>query len=138
MTPTKKSPKSAKTSGMLRDRTPLELSVLAASLLAIASIMVALIMSEARTATGPADLRVTVGEAGAPRSGGVPYEVRVHNAGGETAENVEIEVTVGSETRTLQLTTVMRGEDATGVVIFPPATTGAARAEVQASSEPAA
>lgn len=128
---------SRSSSGARRDRTPFEISILVASLLAIMGVIVALLMSDLRVASGPPDLRVTVGAAGPSRSGGAPYEVRVRNEGGETAENVEIEVTVGTETRTLNLTAVTRSDEESGVVIFPSGTTGSATAEVQSYSEPA-
>lgn len=131
---TKLRARSRASQGIRRDRTPLEIGILVISLLAIVAVVVALLMSDLRVATGPPDLRATVRQAGAPRSGGVPYEVLVRNEGGETAQNVEIEVTVDSETRTLNLTAVTRGDEETGVVLFPSGTTGAARAEVQSYS----
>lgn len=137
MSARKKKAPAAHGGGVGRDRTPFEIGILVASLLAIVGVVIALLVSDLRVASGPPDLRVTVSVAGPTRSGGVPYEVRVRNEGGQTAENVEIEVTVGTETRTLNFTAVTRSDEETGVVVFPSGTTGPATAKVQSFSEPA-
>lgn len=119
-----------------KDPDTLERVIRLVSLAAIAIIVISLAVSGARVGSGPPDLRADVAPAGAS-SGGVTYEVRVRNTGGETAENVTVDVTVGAETRTLTLTAVARDDEEAGVVVFPAGTTGSATAEVVSFSETA-
>ena len=80
--------------------------------------------------SGPPDVRVTVGGASV-RGDGVVYEVRAHNRGGQLAENVEIEVTAGQETRTLVVAAIEENDQETGAVVFPPGTPGSPKAQVR-------
>lgn len=118
-----------------RERSPFEIATLSVAVLAIAAVLVALFVSEVRVASGPADLRVQVTPAGTPHSGGAPYDVVVRNVGGETAENVEIEVTLGTETRTLTLPAVTRSDEERGTVVFPAGSSGAPEATIQSYTE---
>lgn len=123
--------KGSSSRGFRRPRTPFEWTILVSAASALLAIVVGLMLGAVRTTDGPPNLRATARATGSERSGGVPYEVTVHNRGGQTAENVEVEVTVGSEVRTVAFMAVARGDVETGVVIFPRGTSGEARAEVQ-------
>lgn len=117
-------------SGVRRERTRLELAVLFVSLAATASVVVGLIASGVTGASGGADLVATVNDTGRRASGGTVYELTIRNRGGETAENVVVEVTVGEETRELEILSVSKGDEEVATVIFPLGTTGAATARV--------
>lgn len=119
-----------------RDRSPLELTILGISIVAILAVVVALVGSGSSIGTGPPDLRVSATPVGGTASGGAPYAVVVRNVGGQSAESVEIEVTVGDEARTLSLVAVARGDEESATVIFPAGTTGEAIVDVQSYSEP--
>lgn len=113
-----------------RERTPFEKGVLAVSILAVGSIIAGLLLASTTGAEGPPDLRVSVAETPINRSGGVVYAVTVRNVGGETAANVVIEVVVGGESREIELVSVAKGDEEEASAIFPPGTSGTARASV--------
>lgn len=114
-------------------RAPLEWAILATSIMALAAVVVALIASGLRTKDGPPDLSVTIGAPVTVRSS-VTYTVMTRNNGGETADNVEIEVKIGPVVRTLTLAAVARGDQEEGVVVFPAGTSGTPTAAVQSYS----
>ena len=113
-----------------RGRTPLELSVLVASLVAIAVVVVGLVVAGVTGGEGPPDLKTSVDPVAVERSGGVVYQVAVENRGGESAENVVIEIVIGSETREIEILSVARGDQEEASVVFPPGTTGRSTARV--------
>lgn len=119
------SPKKRKTD----KRSPLEWSVLGSSIAAIGALVISLLTSSLRVADSPPDLSI---ELGAPEeaSGGLAYPLVARNTGGESAQDVEIDVTIGSVVRTLTLVDVARQDQAHGVVVFPAGTSGNPTAEV--------
>ena len=119
---------------LVRARTPFELSILIVAGLSVLAIVIALAVSGLSLPEGPPDLQVKVLPQ-QERSGGIPYVVEVHNVGGETAESVTVEVTVGSEKREADLLAVARGDTERATVVFPPGTTGSAKAEILAYTE---
>jgi uncharacterized protein (TIGR02588 family) len=110
-------------------RTPFEIAVLAVSVAATAAVVAGLV-AFGLNGKGPADLRAAVVETGIRASGGVVYEVTVRNLGGETAENVVLEVLAGEETRELELLSVSKGDEEKATVIFSVGTAGPATARV--------
>jgi uncharacterized protein (TIGR02588 family) len=108
--------------GVGRKRTPLELGVLVVSILATAAVVVGLAVSAVTGGEGGPNVRATARPTGEERSGGAVYELTIRNDGGETAENVVIEVAVGDEVRELELLSVAKGDDETATVIFPSGT----------------
>jgi uncharacterized protein (TIGR02588 family) len=116
--------------GARRSRTLFETIALAVSLAAVSSIVIGLVLAAASGAKGPADLRASIRATGVVLSGGDVYELTVRNVGGETAENVVIEITLGEETRELELLSVSKGDDETASVIFPSGGTGTPLVEV--------
>ena len=113
-----------------RGRTPLELAVLLVSLAAVASVVAGLIIASATGGEGPPDLVAVARPTGLERSGGALYELLVRNQGGQTAENVVVEVTVGSETREVEILSVSKGDEEVASVVFPRGTDGTAEARV--------
>lgn len=116
--------------GVGRKRTPLELGVLVVAILATAAVVVGLIVSGLTGGGGGPDVRALARPTGEQRSGGAVYELTIRNDGGETAENVVIEVTVGDEVREIELLSVAKGDDETATVIFPSGTSGDATAKI--------
>ena len=100
------------------------------SLLAIAAVVAGLIAASTSGGEGPPDLRTSVAPVGVERSGGVIYELTVENRGGATAENVVVEITVGEESREIEVLSVAKGDEESATVVFPPGTSGAAGAVV--------
>jgi uncharacterized protein (TIGR02588 family) len=116
--------------GARRARSPLETIVLVVSLAAVSTIVLGLVVARFSGGKGEADLRASIRATGLAASGGEVYEVTIRNVGGETAENVVIEVTLGEETRELELLSVSKGDDETATVIFPSGSTGTPIVEV--------
>jgi uncharacterized protein (TIGR02588 family) len=116
--------------GIRRGRTPLELGVLLVSVLAVLSVAGGLIAANLSGGEGPPHLRVTVHATGEQRSGGVVYEVTVRNLGGQTAENVIVEVTFGEESREVEILSVSKDDEEIASVVFPPGSTGSLGAHV--------
>jgi len=116
--------------GARRARTPFETVVLVVSFAAVSSIVLGLVMAKVSGGKDEADLRTSIRATGAVASGGEVYELTIRNVGGETAENVVIEITLGEETRELELLSVSKGDDETATVIFPTGGTGTPVVEV--------
>jgi uncharacterized protein (TIGR02588 family) len=108
--------------GIARKRTPLELGVLIVSVLSVLAIVVGLVVSGITGGAGGPDLRASAEPTGEERSGGAVYEVSIRNDGGETAENVVVEVTIGDQVREFELLSVAKGDEETATLIFPPGT----------------
>ena len=122
--------------GIGRQRTPFEWALLAVSLAATLAIVAGLVLSGLAGPRGPADLRVTVTDAGGPASSGRPLEVTVMNVGGTSAENVIVEVTVGDVTREVDLDLVAKGDTETAAVVVPVDATDEPHAEVVSYTNP--
>jgi uncharacterized protein (TIGR02588 family) len=122
--------------GTKRERTPFEWTLLVVSLGATMAVVAGLIVSGLAGPRGPADLRVTVADAGGPVSGGRPYEVTVTNVGGTSAENVIVEVTVGDVTREVNLDLVAKGDTESAAIVVPADTDSPPRAEVVSYTDP--
>ena len=122
--------------GVRRERTPLEWVLLVVSLAATLAVVTMLVMSGLTGPRGPADLRVTVADAGEPASGGQPLEVTVTNTGGTSATNVLVEVTVGDVTREMSLDLVAKGDTESATVVVPTGAAGEPRAEVVSYTNP--
>ena len=116
--------------GIRRERTPLEWALLVVSLAATLAVVAGLVVSGLAGPQGPADLRVSVADAGAPASGGRPLEVTVTNVGGTSAENVVVEVTVGDITREVNLDRVAKGDTESAAVVVPRDTVGTPQTDV--------
>lgn len=115
---------------------PFEAAVLIASIASIVSVVVGLFFAGIQRVPEGPQLKATAVRQG-DGSGGVTYLVRVRNDGGRTAEAVIVEVTVGDQVREAQIFAVARSDEETAVVVFPPGTTGEAKAEIQSYAEPA-
>jgi uncharacterized protein (TIGR02588 family) len=113
-----------------------EWALLAVSLAAILAIVAGMVVSGLRGLGGPADLRVTIADAGELASGGRTLEVTVRNVGGTSAENVIVEVTVGDVTREVNLDLVAKGDTESADVVVPAGTTGPSHAEVVSYTNP--
>lgn len=124
----------SKTRGVSRERTPFEVSILALSIAALLAILTSLVVAGVRYGSGPPALRVNVTPAGSV-GGGISYEVTVVNHGGTTAEDVVVGVTVGDVERQLQVPVVAKGDQESGIVVFPAASSGRPRAEIKSYSE---
>ena len=122
--------------GIRRERTPFEWALLVVSLVATVAVVAGLAVSGLAGARGPADLRVTVADAGGPASGGRPLEVTVTNAGGTSAENVIVEVTVGNVIREVNLDLVAKGDAESATVVVPTDAAGTPRAVVVSYTNP--
>lgn len=122
--------------GLRRKRTPFEWALLVVSLAATLAMVAGLVVSGLAGPRGPADLRVTVSDAGGPASGGRPLEVTVTNVGGTSAENVIVEVTVGDVTREVNLDLVAKGDTESAAVVVPADATDEPRAEVASYTNP--
>ena len=122
--------------GIRRERTPFEWALLVISLAATLAVVVVLVMTGLTGPSGPADLRVTVADAGGTASGGRPLEVTVTNAGGTSAANVLVEVTVGDVTREITLDLVGKGDTESATVLVPTGATGEPHAEVASYTNP--
>jgi hypothetical protein len=122
--------KSSAKRGVRRGRTPFELGVLVVSIAAVGAIVVGLVVAGVSGPDGPPNLRAIAHPTGEQRSGGSVYEVTITNGGGETAENVVLEVVVADETREIEILSVSKGDDETVTTIFPPGTTGPATVEI--------
>ena len=122
--------------GVRRERTPLEWVLLVVSLAATLAVVTMLVMSGLTGPRGPADLRVTVADAGEPASGGRPLEVTVTNTGGTSATDVLVEVTVGDVTREMSLDLVAKGDTESATVVVPTGAAGEPRAEVVSYTNP--
>jgi uncharacterized protein (TIGR02588 family) len=109
---------------------------LVVSLGATMAVVAGLVVSGLAGPRGPADLRVTVAEAGRPASGGRPFEVTVTNVGGTSAENVVVEVTVGDVTREVNLDLVAEGDTGSAATVVPADTAGPPHAEVMSYTNP--
>ena len=116
--------------GARRARSRFETVVLVVSLAAVSSIVLGLVVTGVSGAKGEADLRASIRATGVLASGGEVYELTIRNVGGETAENVVLEITLGGETRELELLSVSKGDDETASVIFPSGGTGTPLVEV--------
>ena len=108
----------ARRRGVRRGRTPFELVVLLVSVSAVIAVAAGLVVARVSGVEGGADLRPSVDPAGVPRSGGLAFEVVIRNVGGETAENVVVEVTLGEETRELELLSISKGDQERATVVF--------------------
>ena len=102
-----------------RKRTAFEISVLVAAIAAVSLVFVGLILARFSGAEGPADLRTSIRATGEQGSGGLLYEVLIRNVGGETAENVVIEASIGEEIREAEVLSVSKGDEERVTVIFP-------------------
>jgi uncharacterized protein (TIGR02588 family) len=122
--------------GIRRKRTPLEWALLVVSLAATLAVVAGLVVSGVAGPRGPADLRVTVVDAGGPASGGRPLELTVTNVGGTSAGNVIVEVTVGDVTREVDLDLVAKDDAESATVVVPADATGEPRAEVVSYTNP--
>jgi uncharacterized protein (TIGR02588 family) len=122
--------------GIRRERTPLEWALLVVSLAATLAVVVVLVLSGLTGPRGPADLRVTVADAGGTVSGGRPLEVTVTNTGGTSAMNVLVEVTVGDVTREMTLDLVAKGDTESATVVVPADATGEPHAAVVSHTNP--
>ena len=106
------------------------------SLGATMAVVAGLVVSGLAGPRGPADLRVTVAEAGGPARGGRPFEVTVTNVGGTSAENVVVEVTLGDVTREVNLDLVAEGDTESAAIVVPAGTAGSPHAEVVSYANP--
>lgn len=122
--------------GLARERTPFEVAILAVALLAVVGIVTGLLLSGGGGSGSQPDLRANVRATGLA-SGGQTYLVTVRNNGGRTAENVVVEVTIGSESRETELLAVARRDAEHAIVVFPPGTTGAPQVAILSYTEPA-
>jgi len=122
--------------GNRRERTPFEWALLVVSLAATLAVVAGLVVSELAGPRGPADLHVTVADAGGRASGGRPLEVTVTNVGGTSAENVIVKVTVGDLTREVNLDLVAKGDSESGAVVVPADAAGSPYAEVVSYTNP--
>jgi uncharacterized protein (TIGR02588 family) len=128
--------RSSTSTGIRRERTPFEWTLLVVSLAATLAVVIGLALSELTGPRGPADLRVSVTEAAEPASGGRPLEVTVTNVGGTSAENVIVEVTVGAVTREVNLDLVAKGDEETAVIVVPADADGSPHVEVVSYTNP--
>jgi uncharacterized protein (TIGR02588 family) len=128
--------RSSTSTGIRRERTPFEWTLLVVSLAATLAVVVGLALSELTGPRGPADLRVSVTDAAEPASGGRPLEVTVTNVGGTSAENVIVEVTVGAVTREVNLDLVAKGDEETAVIVVPADADGSPHVEVVSYTNP--
>jgi uncharacterized protein (TIGR02588 family) len=126
----------SRSSGRRRERTPFEWALLLVSLVATLAVVAGLVVAGLAGPRGPADLRVTVADAGGQASGGRPLEVRVKNVGGNSAENVIIEITVGDVTREVNLDLMAKGDEGSATVVFPDDAVGQPQAEVVSYTNP--
>ena len=122
--------------GIMRERTSLEWTLLVVSLAATLAVVAVLVMSGLTGPRGPADLRVTVADAGESASGGRPLEIKITNVGGTSAANVIVEVTVGDITREMNLDLLAKGDTGSATVVFPAVATGEPHAEVVSYTNP--
>jgi uncharacterized protein (TIGR02588 family) len=128
--------RSSGSSGISRKRTPFEWTILIVSLAATLAVVIGLVVSGLTGPRGPADLRVSVTDAGEPASGGKPLEVTVTNVGGTSAENVIVEVTVGDVVREVNLDLVAKGDKETAAVVVPADAAGPSQAAVVSYTDP--
>jgi uncharacterized protein (TIGR02588 family) len=122
--------------GIRRTRTPFEWAILLVSLTATLAVVVGLVVSGLTGPRGPADLRVTVADAGGPTSGGRSLDVTVANVGGTSAGTVVVEVSVGDIVREVNLDLVAKGDRETATVVFPLEATGPPVADVVSYADP--
>jgi uncharacterized protein (TIGR02588 family) len=122
--------------GIRRKRTSFEWAVLLVSLAATIAVVIGLVVSGVAGTRGPADLRVTVADAGGRASGGRPLEVTVTNVGGTSAENVLVEITVGDVVREVSLDLVAKGDQESATVLVPTDATGPPDADVVSHMSP--
>lgn len=122
--------------GIGRERTPFEWALLVVSLAATLAVAAGLAVSELVGSDGPTDLRVTVADAAEPASGGRPLVITVTNAGGTSAENVIIEVSVDDVTREVNLDLVAKGDTDSATVVVPTDAAGSPTAEVVSYTNP--
>ena len=128
--------RSSGSSGIRRERTPFEWTLLVVSLAATLAVVIGLAVSGLTGPRGPADLRVSVTDAGEPASGGRPLEVTVTNLGGTSAENVIVEVTVGDVVREVDLDRVAKGDKETAAVVVPADAAGSPQVAVVSYTNP--
>ena len=128
--------RAAGSSGIRRERTPFEWTLLVVSLAATVAVVVGLVVGGLTGPRGPADLRVSVTDTAEPASGGRPLEVTVMNVGGTSAENVIVEVTVGDITREVNLDLVAKGDQETATVVVPAEAGGSPLVEVVSYTNP--
>ena len=100
------------------------------------AVVAGLVVSGLAGPRGPADLRVTVEDAGGPASGGRPFEVTVTNVGGTSAESIVIEVTAGDVTREMNLDLVAKGDTGSAAVVVPADAAGPSHAQVVSYTNP--
>jgi uncharacterized protein (TIGR02588 family) len=122
--------------GMWRKRTSFEWALLAVSLIASAAVVVGLGVSGLTGPDGPADVRVTVADAGAAADLGRALEVTVQNVGGTSAANVVVEITMDDVTRELMLDLVAKGDTELATVVVPGSASGEPRAKVVSYTSP--
>jgi uncharacterized protein (TIGR02588 family) len=100
------------------------------------AVVIGLVVSGLTGPRGPADLRVTVVDAGGPTSGGRPLDVTVTNVGGTSAVTVVVEVSVGDIVREVNLDLVAKGDRERATVVFPLEATGPPVADVVSYTDP--
>lgn len=106
--------------GLRRERTPLEVVLLAVAAAAILGIVGALVGFALTSTSGPAELNVSV----APSDDGLT--VSVHNRGGTTAEEVVVLVRRGDITTEVEFRSVAKGDTEEATVALPGPGTAAA------------
>jgi uncharacterized protein (TIGR02588 family) len=126
----------SESSGIRRERTSFEWTLLIVSLAATLAVVIGLLVSGLTGPHGPADLRVSVTDEGEPASGGRPLEVTVSNLGGTSAENVIVEVTVGDVVREANLDLVAKGDKETAAVVVPADAAGPSQAAIVSYTNP--
>lgn len=122
--------------GVWRERTRFELVLLVVSLAATLAVVAGLVVSGLTGPHGPADLHVTIADAGEPASGRQSLVVTVGNVGGTSAGNVIVEVIVGDITREVNLDLVAKGDTETATVVVPADGSDAAYGEVVSFTNP--
>jgi hypothetical protein len=122
--------------GIWRRRTPFEWGLLSVSLAASAAVVVGLGVSGLTGPDGPADIRVTVADAGPAAGVGRALLVTVANVGGTSAGNVVVEITVDDVTREVMLDLVAKGDSEFATILVPGSASGEPRAEVASYIRP--
>lgn len=115
----------------LRKRTALEWTILVIALVAIAAIGAGLVAYGLQSKPGPVDLQVVVTPTS---SGDSTHLITVTNRGGTTAEEVIVEVTLGSETQEIEFKAVTKGDSEEALLVLQGR--GEPRARVKAFKEP--
>lgn len=121
--------------GLRRKRTPFEWTLLVVALLAIGAVLLGLFVYAGEPSGGEAELQLQVGVTGR-HEGGPQVELTVRNTGGSSAEQVVVEVTMGSQSREVTLTRIPREGEVGAVVTFPAGTSGTPEAELLNYNQP--